>query len=133
MFGSNTPTEFTITPDNLLDTLMEWLPGQFEKMRLYQAGTIKVSISGVSTLECQYSQTVGGEKFHIADVGPYGASGSCYYDSLGADDDVIMDYSVRINRIFGTLKKINEIRKEAEPKPLELKMVFTPGPFEPVG
>ena len=128
MHGSNTPTEFIITPENLLETLMTWLPGQFEEMRLYRAGAIKVQRS-FSTIECQYMQTIGGEKFRVVDCTVQGDSGSCFYESLGDDDNVILDFARRIERSFESMKKFNDVWKD-NPKPIELKMVFTSGPFD---
>lgn len=127
MFGSNEPREFILTPENLLTTLVEWMPDQLTRMRSFESGTIKID-DGFNRLECQYMQTVGGEKFRIVDRTPWGDSGSDYHDPLGADDDIILAFGQRIEERFKFCKKRNSIIKED--RPLELKMTFSEGPFK---
>lgn len=130
MLGRNTPREFILTPENLLETLLEWMPDQLSAMRQYASGPIKIG-DNFSSLQCQYMQTVGGEKFRIVDRTPMGDSGSDYYDPLGADDDIIIAFAARIERGFAFIQKRNRLIKDDQ-KPLELRMRFEPGPFEEV-
>lgn len=127
MFGSNEPREFILTPENLLDILMEWMPNQLDRMRQYESGAIKIG-DGYSSLQCQYMQTIGGEKFRIVDCTPMGDSGSDYHSPLGADEDVILAYGRRIESLFASKVRRNELLKKDWP--IELKMQFSPGPFE---
>ena len=124
---ANEPHEFTVTPDNLLDTLMTWMPDQLDRMRQYASGTISIPES-FATLECQYIRTVGGEKFRIVDVTPMGDSGSVYYEPLGQDDDIIIALGKRIESQLARISKLNS--QFAKDKPVELKLVFNKGPFE---
>lgn len=126
MFCSNEPRAFLVTPGNLFDTLLEWMPDQLDRMRQYVSGPITID-NGVSSLECQYIQTVGGEKFRIVDSTPFGDSGSDYYSPLGVDEDIILAFAQRIDATFKTRRRMNEIRKVDGP--LELKMTFSNGPF----
>lgn len=129
MFGDNEPREFTITPGNFLDVLMEWMPSQLDRMRQYESGPIKIG-GGLYSLECQYMQTVGGEKFRIVDRTPMGDSGSDYHGSLGADEDIILAFAKRVEYVFASCRRRNEILKTD--RPLELNMTFSDGPFNKV-
>ena len=126
MYNNNEPREFVLTPENYLETLMEWMPGQLERMRFYEAGPIKTTISSTDTLVCQYMQTVGGEKFRLFDMTHLGASGSVYYEPRDQDDDVILAYAKRLQDIFAFMARAARVIK----RPMELRMVFEPGPFE---
>lgn len=127
--GNNEPREFILTPDNVLETLMTWMPDQMDRMRQYEVGAIKVD-DGFASLECQYMQTVGGEKFRIVDRTPMGDSGSDYYAALGSDEDVILAFARRIEGKFSSLRRKNAVLKAEHP--IEFKMTFSAGPFESV-
>lgn len=130
MHGRNAPREFALTPENFLDILLEWMPDQLADMRQYASGTIEIGDS-FNSLQCQYMQTVGGEKFRVVDCTPMGDSGSDYHDPVGVDDDIIVAFAARIERDFAFIRKRNGLIK-SDPKPLQLMMRFTPGPFEAV-
>jgi hypothetical protein len=127
MFGSNEPREFTLTPANLFDNLIKWMPAQLERMRQFESGAIKVG-DGIRRLECQYIQTIGGEKFRIVDLTPFGDSGSDYYSPLGADEDVVLAFAKRVEDAFAFCRRAGEIRKDE--RPIELMMTFAAGPFD---
>lgn len=127
MIGDNTPTEFELTAENYLDVLLEWLPDHLHNMRQFISGDIKVDC-GMSTIECQYMPTVGGEKFRVVDQTYMGASGSVYFAPLGNDDDVIMEIAKRVENAMKSQQKIQKTFKNKE-EVISLKMKFMPGPF----
>jgi hypothetical protein len=126
--GSNEPREFELTPDNLLEIMQTWIPEQLNRMRLFEAGSIVVARYPGTTLECQYMQTIGGEKFRIVERTFRGDSGSDYHPPIGADDDVILAFAARVESVFAFQRKANAIRKTSEP--ISAAMHFLPGPFE---
>ena len=105
MLSHNEPREFTLTPENMLSVLMEWMPGQMDRMRRYESGSIKIG-NGLYSLECQYMQTIGGEKFRIVDRTPMGDSGSEYYGPLGFDEAIILAFAMRMRSVCLPLKKV---------------------------
>lgn len=120
---SNTPTEFIVTPDNLLDVLMEWLPEHLEKMRLYQSDGVSVEIGLGNTVELRYGFTIGGEKYKVSDRNYHQQdSATDYLSPIGADDDVILSFAVRVNRMFQTVKRGNKLLNRDTP--LQFKMTF---------
>lgn len=125
MNAHNEPHEFTLTPENVLDVLMEWLPDQMERMRLYQSASITIN-GGLSTLQCQYRNTFGGEKFRIVDICAMGDSGSAYFGPIGADEAIILAFATRIERLFNGCRRRNQIRKSDDP--VELIMKFGRAP-----
>lgn len=108
---NNEPTTFSLTRENLLDTLMTWMPDHMHKMRQYMAKEIRIG-QGDFYLECQYQQTIGGEKFRIVNTSPFGPSGSIYYEPLGNDDDIILAFAQRIEQEFSSKERFGLIRKE---------------------
>ncbi len=126
MIGDNSPSEFELTQDNFLDVLTKWMPDQLHNMRQYVSGTIKIDC-GMESIECQYMQTVGGEKFRLVNQTPMGSSASVYFEPIGADDDIIVAFA---GRIESRLKLENQFRSRMNPdKKASLNMVFMPGPF----
>jgi len=127
MTSNNEPHAFILTPDNLLDVLMQWMPDQLHRMRQFEAGAIKIG-GDLHSLECQYMQTIGGEKFRIVDCTPMGDSGSHYFSPVGTDEEIILAFARRIESLFGSKRRRNELLKKDSP--IEIEMMFTPGPFE---
>lgn len=125
---SNEPREFTLTSDNLLDTIVEWMPDQLHRMRSFESGSIRLG-GGFSALECEYMQTVGGEKFRIVDRTPWGDSGSVYYAPLGEDDNIILAFAARAEKALMAGERRASISKADTSA--EMKMTFAKGPFEP--
>lgn len=118
---SNEPHEFLLTPENFLDTLMEWLPDYLHKMRSFQAGNITIKLP-FGALVCAYTNTVGGEKFRIYYDTALGASASFYFSPLGADDDVIVEFAMRIDRTFQQMHKMEKFNKQRTTKSLVMRL-----------
>lgn len=125
--SANEPTAFVLTPENFLDVLMEWMPGQFDKMRLYQSGPIRLGREPFP-IECQYMQTVGGEKFRFVDKSPMGDGNSNYYEPLEADEQIILELANRVSQMFSRISTTNKMMKKEDV--VEVNMVFLPGPFD---
>lgn len=129
----NEPTEFPLNRNNALEILMEWLPEQLHKMRLYESAGIDITrtINGCASREVflTYMQTIGGEKFRLG-MGSHNEQQFTveYFPPLSADDDIVLGLGRLIEKEFSRIERINSLMKKTSP--VEVTMEFLPSPFD---